>query len=107
MNASLSLIDVCLPCYLTDHHNRDGELLFGLPVDGATRYAQIRDDLCSEFNMSDTEHCPVEGEAFMAALQDCFAAANPDDAFDPSLEINSENDWDEPVMAWFLLTWEV
>ena len=32
MLKTIEFIDVCDPCYLTDHHNRDGECLVGVRV---------------------------------------------------------------------------
>lgn len=104
MVVSLSHIDTCLPCYLQDHHNRDGELLLGVPVDNEATYASVREDLRSEFNGADYGVDDVTDEMFEAALAECFADAKPDALFDSSLEPGDDDG--EGPQAWFLLTWE-
>src|SRR5690606_13030504 len=42
-------IDTCLSSYLQDHHNRDGELLLGVHVDGTTTIGDLLDNLDGEF----------------------------------------------------------
>src|SRR5690606_12946178 len=42
-------IDTCLPAYLRDHHNRDGELLLGAYVDGNSTVGDVLDGLQQEF----------------------------------------------------------
>lgn len=45
----LDSVDTCLSCYLQDHHNRPGELLLGVAVDGASTYAAVEESLLAEF----------------------------------------------------------
>lgn len=45
----VSHIDTCLSSYLNDHHNRDGELLLGVFVDGASTVGQVLDALRDEY----------------------------------------------------------
>ena len=110
---NLAHIDTCLGCYLTDHHNRPGELLLGCYVTGRTTYADIKSYLMSEvsgfIDREDwtREHYGQAREAIGAAfspVRDLHAA------FDDSLDIpgdEQDDDGSEPVQAWFLLTWEV
>ena len=93
MNADLGCIDVCLPCYLTDHYNRPGELLLGVPVDGHTRNGQIKDALRNEFNSLADFGTPEDLE-FEAALAACFAKCDGRKTFDKGLDVNGPNDWD-------------
>lgn len=45
----VSHIDTRLPSFLGDHHNRDGELLLGVFVDGAATIGQVLDGLRDEY----------------------------------------------------------
>lgn len=105
-------IDTCLSCYLQDHHNRDGELLLGVPVNGESTVGEVLDELASELQQFGDLAADRAGfdwtkaEETIKALQ----AENVDRAemkFDNGLETLEEDDYDEPVQAWFLLTWEV
>jgi antirestriction protein ArdC len=49
---SLAHVDTCLPYYLTDHHNRNGEILLAVPVDGTSTLANVLDELKSQFHGS-------------------------------------------------------
>ena len=45
----VSHIDTCLPSFLNDHHNRDGELLLGVFVDGSATIGQVLNGLRDEY----------------------------------------------------------
>ena len=104
MAYDVSLIDVCLSCYLQDHHNRDGELLLSVPVDGTTTNAAVREELLSELQTCDCGES-FDWDAARQAIAECFAGAEPDKLFDASLEVNEE-DCDESCYAHFLLSYE-
>lgn len=101
-------IDTCLSCYLQDHHNRPGELLLGVVVDGTTTFREIKDELLSELNglMIDSESFDYD-EARKAIGEAFLPIANLDDKFDASLDVPGEDeDFADPCQAWFLLEWE-
>ena len=108
MTIDVSHIDTSLACYLTDHHNRDGELLIGVPVDGSTTNAEVMESVTEAFASADwpDDAENVTDDDVEAAVKAVFENAKPDAPFDSSLEVNeSDEDWSEPVQAWFLLTY--
>lgn len=99
-----SLIDVCLGCYLTDHHNRDGELLLGVPVYRDTTYSEVLEGLRSELQACDYGlPDSFDWDACDAAMVECFANATMSDKFDSSLD--EQDDDGESCQAWFLITY--
>lgn len=108
MVVDVSHIDTCLACYLTDHHNRDGEVLIGVQVDGAMTNAEVLESVIEEFGRTDwpDDAENVTDDDVEAAVKAVFQNAKPNAPFDSSLEVNeSDEDWSEPVQAWFLLTY--
>lgn len=115
MNVTLTHIDTCLPCFLTDHHNRDGECLLGVHVDGRSKMRDVHTAVLDEWRQTD-DRVPLEvtGDKFVAALDAAFAGIDPDRLFDASLGIvndenlaDAEEAGDEVAQAWFLLKWEL
>lgn len=108
-SVSVSHIDTCLSCYLQDHHNRDGELLLGVPVDGTTTNKAVMDALESEFASGGDDGFPEElDESDVArAIGSYFAGADLDSPFDSSLEVPDEDEEPdgEGPQAWFLVEW--
>jgi hypothetical protein len=109
------LIDVCMGCYLQDHHNRAGELLLGAAVDGTTSRYDVMQELLSELNARDMSHDEsFDYDAAKGAIKSFFAEAygtsglRLDVEFDVSLEVPTDEELEmgEPCQAWFLLTWE-
>jgi hypothetical protein len=107
-------IDTCLSSYLQDHHNRDGELLLGVYVDGNTTIGDILRDLESEFNqmfLEDGERGGFNGDKASAAIAKLKEDNKDrlDTIFDSKLETPSEDDEDmgESCQAWFLIHWNV
>lgn len=116
------LIDVCLGCFINDHHDRPGELLLGVYVDGSTSRHDVMSGAIDEMRQIGFDRLPemVEGmtgtDAAKAAIKTLFcesfgttpeALAKP---FDPTLEVPSGDsglDGGDYCQAWFLLTWEV
>ena len=104
MNAQL--IDVCLACYLSDHHSRDGELLLGAAVDGATTHREMLAELHSELNALDVDDERFDYDQARAALGGLFApVADLDSVFNSSLDQPSDDDDGETCQAWILLTY--
>lgn len=99
----LSLIDVCLPCYLTDHHNRDGEQLLSIPVDGKTRNGEIRRMLHAELQNYEFPES-FDWDSAERAIDDCFKSSDGRRLFDSSLD-RDLGDYDESCYAHFLLTY--
>lgn len=99
-----SHIDTCLPCYLQDHHNREGELLLSVPVDRSTRNGslmrQVIDELGSaDFGLPDG----FDYEEAEKAIRDCFAGTDGRKLFDSTLD--KADDEGESCYAHFLLTY--
>jgi hypothetical protein len=111
---AMVLVDVCLGSYLQDHHNRDGECLFGVYVDGRTTVREVRDMLKDEVRSTgDRIDESVSDEAIAAAIDSVFLPDKLDLIFDSSLESPELDEDDEPLeefdgescQAWFVLTW--
>jgi hypothetical protein len=107
-------IDTCLPCYLNDHHNRDGELLLGVFVDGNATVGAVLDDLLDEYRQIGYEMGENRmGFDYCAGLKAIEAeiAENSDNRgklFDSSLEYHSEDEFSgDYVQAWFLIHWDI
>lgn len=103
MTYSLQLIDICLPCYLQDHHNREGELLLGVPVDGRARVNQVRRAVHDELQAADyglPESFSYDNAR--AAINRCFDKSDGRRTFDPSLDKTYSED-SESCYAYFLL----
>lgn len=107
-------IDTCLSCYVQDHHNRDGELLLGVVVDGRYLVEDVLDSLEGEFeaiawNLGESRKGYDHDQARKALQR--LRDDNEDRlgrVFDLGLEIPDEGEeFDEPCQAWFLLTWDV
>lgn len=109
-------IDTCLSCFLHDHHNRDGELLLGVYVDGESTVSDVLQDLDDEFNaiaygLGESRRGYDHDEA-RAALNRLFEATRDvsENLFDSSLEVPDGHPDDidgDTCQAWFLLTWDV
>lgn len=109
-------IDTCLSCFLHDHHNRDGELLLGVYVDGESTVFDVLQDLDDEFNtiaydLGESRRGYDHDEA-RAALDRLIEENREvsDKLFDSSLEVPDGHPDDidgEACQAWFLLTWDV
>lgn len=117
MTTTLTHIDTCLSCFLTDHHNRDGEALFGVYVDGATSRAEVLANLLHEMLATgDRVADHISYDDMKACAKSLFADAygTSQEAlglpFDSSIDLPTEDDCDlgldESCQAWFLLTWE-
>lgn len=111
---ALVLVDVCLSSFLTDHHNRDGELLLGVYVDGRTKLIDVRESLYSELMSADFSDRTdgLDYPAAQRAIHDLFDGKDIESLFDASLETLDEDEaetmgGDEMCQAWFVLTWDV
>jgi hypothetical protein len=106
--ADLVHIDTCLSCYLLDHHNRPGELLLGVPVDGKTRNRDVMLGLIEEFDsIARWDICPLTNDEFAAAVTEIFYNVDLRLTFDKSLDmpLDYDEEYGEVCQAWFLLTW--
>lgn len=79
-------VDTCLPCYLQDHHNRDGETLFSAAIDGNTTFAMVHDMVLAEF---DAREMPDGFDYYSASLTIAkyFERYDRDAFFDGSLDV--------------------
>lgn len=104
-------VDTCIGCYLQDHHNRDGECLFGVYVDGNSTVDDVRKGLIDEVRQTgDRVPDEVTDEAIAAAIAATFDGVDPARLFDASLEVpdeDADDDGAESCQAWFVLTWEI
>lgn len=107
-------IDTCLSCFLHDHHNRDGELLLGVYVDGTSTISQVLASLVSEFQQVGCQIAEGrEGYDHDKAKEALAHLINENSdrgetLFDSSLDIpNEDEDCEEYCQAWFLLTWDL
>ena len=107
---TLTHVDTCLPCYVQDHHNRDGECLFGVHVDGSSTVADVREGLETEIRASgDRVPDYVTDEQIASAVTALFEGVDPARDFDRSLpipETDDDIDADELCQAWFVLTFD-
>lgn len=107
-------IDTCLGSFLSDHHNRDGELLIGVNVDGSATVGEVLDGLADEFRSYGFElgesRKGFDYEKAKAAI-DAVRRENATEysqLFDASLDARSEDDdHEESCQAWFLIHWDV
>lgn len=103
-SVDVSHIGTCFPDYLTDHHNRDGELLIGVYVDGKTTVREVFEGVIEEWHA--TGECvpdEITDEQFIEAVKMELSMTKLDKPFDDSLETDYG---DEMPQAWFLVTWE-
>lgn len=111
-------VDTCLPDYLNDHHNRDGELLLGVPIDGSTTVGEVKQGLISEFaDIAYQMAGEKPGYDHLKARQsitDLFADVHPmtldRTPFDDSLDIldgEEREDSESWCYAYFVITWNV
>jgi hypothetical protein len=102
-------VDTCLSCYVQDHHNRDGECLFGVYVDGSMTVEAVKAGLIDEVR-STGDRLPDEitDEMVRAAIEETFADADMSAIFAPGADVPADDDDDmsESCQAWFVLTWE-
>ena len=109
-------IDTCLACYLNDHHNREGELLIGVFVDGNSTNGGVLRELLLELQTACASIDPADLPGFdydsaKVAAKYLFSHFSPNELFDSSLEIDEDADPDEiepgeMAQAWFLFTWQ-
>jgi hypothetical protein len=109
-------VDTCLSSYLQDHHNRDGEALFGVHVDGNSTVADVKWALANEVaSTGDRVPNPISDAMISAAIGSAFDSVDPTKLFDASLEVPELDDDGEPIeddcgemcQAWFVLSWDV
>jgi nucleoside-diphosphate-sugar epimerase len=108
-------VDTCIGCYLQDHHNRDGECLFGVYVDGTTTIGDVKKALADEVRSTgDRVDESVTDEQIAAAIESAFADCDLAKLFDSRLESPELDEEGEPIdddmaaegpQAWFVLVW--
>lgn len=104
-------VDTCLGCFLTDHHNRNGEVLFGVSVDGTTTNADALNGLLDEMRQT-ADRVPehLSWDIIKGAAKALFVDADPAKLFDASLEVTGDADdidGGDYCQAWFVLTWDL
>lgn len=99
-------IDTCLSCYLTDHHNRPGELLLGASLDGTTSGLDVMWELIHQLQGLNIDSESFDYDSAKACIKSLFTGLPEINApFDASLEMRNDDD-EESCQAWFLLTWK-
>jgi len=104
MNITVSYVDTCQACYILDHCNREGEMLVGVPVDGATKRHEVITGVFDEVNLADRIPAAVTNRALLDAIRRAVPG-DPEGPFDDSLEVADEDDMGDPCQVWFSLTW--
>lgn len=110
-------INTCLPCYLNDHHNREGELLLGVFVDGNATESDVLWEVIRELqevrgDIREESALPgFDYDAAKASVKTLFllrgGAFDLSDKFDSTLDTSADvSDDADPVQAWFLFTWQ-
>jgi hypothetical protein len=99
--------DTCFSCYLTDHHNRDGEALIGIAL-GVSKEDAIN-EIVDEFyqNTAVREDCPsVEIKYVRAAAEKAIKGVDLErERFDGEGDAE-DHPYDDEPFAWFLVTWD-
>jgi hypothetical protein len=108
-------VDTCLPCYLTDHHNREGEMLLGVCPSGQTS-EQAVEELMEEINGAMYDSVPEEvGDeeihvALTAAVEgvDFRTISSNGDRLEDGEDEDEDpaEDFGEESQAWFVLSWK-
>ena len=112
MQVSCTHVETCLGCYLTDHHNREGELLLGIVPRSQTEDEAV-EELLEEALSSYGEVPAIVTEdmlkaAFEEALEDVdlrWIDSNGERQDKPPSEDEEEFSLELPK-AWFVLTWK-
>lgn len=107
-------IDTCLSSYLNDHHNRDGELLLGVFVDGNATVGDVLDAVRDEYRQiaydMGENRLGFDYDEGLKAIEAMIAdnGDNRDKLFDASLDVMGPyDDCGESCQAWFLVHWDV
>lgn len=107
-----SHVDTCLSSFVLDHHNREGELLLGVFVDGVAKHADVLHGLLDELRDATAAIDPADLPGFdydsaKAAAKSLFADIDLASYFDSSLDLlDADDDAAEMPQAWFLFTWQ-
>ena len=111
MKYTITHIDTCLGSYLLDQHNREGELLMGVFVEGPqTTFSEVADALETEFfeliSHAIDSSPTFDSVAAEAALENFTEELRSygGEPFDSRLE-EPDEDFEEHVQAWFLMRW--
>jgi hypothetical protein len=115
VNVNIRLIDICFCDYLLDHHNRDGEILVGVPLRGQSA-EEMASDIVDEVNRADdgvpetlTDDLVYEHAlACLALPRMSFLSPIPEFAPNPCEcgQRNGDCDCEQPS-AWFLVKWDI
>ncbi len=98
---AIHFVDVCLPDYLLDHHNRENERLLAVPACGQEEneiFEAIMDELNScDFGLPDD----ISWDAIREAARDVAMGMDL-----PMAETEGEDSCGDLVYAYFYITWE-
>ncbi len=96
-------VDTCLGCYLTDHHNRPGEFLVGIPCAG-----QGLDDALTELAEEIAVCAPDEFRTGAPLFEtQCRDALRGIDLSDPDPSSDADNEASDDCRAWFVVRFPV
>lgn len=113
VEVSCNYEDTCLGCYLTDHHNRQGELLLGIYPHSQTE-SEAASELLEELNSSDWDLPEALTDdllkaAFSEAVKGVDFRYIDKDGQRVEELTDAEEDHliGESSQVWFVLTWSV
>lgn len=111
-NVAATHIDTCLSCYLTDHHNRDGEALVGIIPRGQS-VDEAASELADETESVGDDRVPADLTrdeivlTFKRALRGVDLRHIGHDGRRTNVEpMDIDTDDSDRAQVWFLLTWE-
>jgi hypothetical protein len=108
-------LDTCALSALLNHHNREGELLIGVFVNGNTTHGDVRRELLDELTVASEAVDPTELSGFdlvlaRQAAKALFADLHPMQLdrglFDESLDLDDGLGNSDTIQAWFLFRWD-
>jgi hypothetical protein len=104
INVSAQHIDTCLSCYLTDHHNRDGELLVGIEPRGQSVADAVTEAQDEAFALLDGNGPSLDADLVALAFRIALDGVDlkPVDETSPG----DDDDSSDRAQVWILLSWE-
>lgn len=97
----VGIVDVCLGCYLQDHHNRPGERLIGVTAYGQDSY-QLAKDVINELCNADYEMPEAVSDSAIMMLVRGLGDIRRMTSVDPCCD-DTENCGHEACMIWVLI----
>lgn len=96
-SCTVSLVDICDPQYLTDHHSREGEQFLGIDVNRDSTIGDLRAGIVDEWNSREPEDGEPDEADLLAAVDEAFPIQTSLDRL--STEVAGDS------TAWVLVRW--